>query len=246
MDEPTSMLLLGVWRWPRRPCPPLMQCLCNIARKKTESAFECPVQRGCIINEITLADGSHLGTPPPPTTTEICSWLTCTHILYFSSLVTCASDCLSLLFLVLFTLGTSLNLSFSLDPLLCARLFFIKRFDLGSQAFRPKLQPHSRPTSTSSPFTCPTLFPSFHSSTHTERFVHTSSKAPLFQADYRWLAFYVETPAVEKDKDGCLRLKWCRPLLLLTGFPKFRAHTQKIQLSSLSAKMKHQIMHTLK
>lgn len=155
--------------------------------KKTVSAFECPVQRACIINEITLADGSDLGTPPPPTTTEICSWLTCTHILYFSSLVKCASDCLSLLFLVLFTLCIPLILSFSLRPLLCARLLFVKRFDLGSQAFQAKttalLLPHIHIIS-------PTLFPSIRSSTHTERFVHTSSKTPLFQADYLWLAVW--------------------------------------------------------
>ena len=146
------LFLLPGWSVCVCVCVYVCVCVWEKARKKKgrESEIECPVQRACIINEITLADGSYLGSVPQPPRFAAGSH---THTCFFLSLVKCAPDSLSLPFLALFTLCPSLTLSlslippFSLYPPLCARLLFIERFGQRVQAFRPKNSCHA-PTPT--------------------------------------------------------------------------------------------------
>lgn len=132
--------------------------------KEREREIECLVQRACIINEITLADGSYLGSvPQPPRFAAGSHAHIYTHTCFSSLLLSVPLTVYHSLF-SLFSLCASLIQPFY--PPLCARLLFIERFGRGVQAFRPKNYCHASPFHThthpsislrlphSSPFHC--------------------------------------------------------------------------------------------
>lgn len=121
--------------------------------KEREREIECLVQRACIINEITLADGSYLGNVPQPPRFAAGSHAhiyTHTHTCFSSLLLSVPLTVYHSLF-SLFSLCASLIQPFY--PPLCACLLFIERFGWSVQAFRPKNYCHAPPRS---PSACPT------------------------------------------------------------------------------------------
>lgn len=89
--------------------------------KGRESEIECPVQRACIINEITLADGSYLGSVPQPQRFAAGSHAHILPPLLLSVPLTVDPSCFSLFSLFILSL-----------------LLFIETAGRGVRAFRPK------------------------------------------------------------------------------------------------------------
>lgn len=126
--------------------------------QEREREIECLVQRACIINEITLADGSYLGNVPQPPRFAAGSHAhiyTHTHML-FLALVKCAPDSLSLPFLALFTLCLShpAFLSSSLCSSFIHRKIWLKRPGFQAKKLLPCTPPISLRLPHSSPFHC--------------------------------------------------------------------------------------------
>lgn len=237
------MLLLGLWRWPRLSSPPWTEWVWESERRKERGRLSALYKELVLLMKSPWQMGLILEVSHNHRDLQLAHMHT--HIL---ALVKCAPDSLSLPFLALFTLCLShpAFLSSSLCSSFIHRKIWLKR--PGFQA--KKLLPCTPP-----PLDLPPpapLLPLSLLSPPASGFVHTSSKKPLFQADYLWpavwrRALYVITPCSRQRHRWVWEIKMLQALSPLIGFPQFRAHPPKYRwtLYKKPVMLKHTFMHIL-